>query len=253
MTEARGSLAAAAQDLDLSKTQFYRYLKGESFPKPHQLKHICDYFEVDARILTEPLSDALLYAMRSGKGQAVGPRDPGLVEGLSFACSTQDYFSDIGGMADGFYALYRHSMAVKGRYARILLFIKTLETARVVRGYDSKEIYPKAVVPSLREFRGVVHRTADGHAIIFYHNPPFQAISLMFFSPIAQLAGPPAYLGFGCLGRAAVPNKSRYSDAYMEYLPGGVPDALKFGRLPTFMDRGDLPMAAQVLSHAPFD
>ncbi|MDG1353073.1 MAG: hypothetical protein P8P70_07915 [Sulfitobacter sp.] len=252
LSEARGPLSAAAQGLGLSKTQFYRYLKAESFPKPHQLKHICEYFDVDARILTEPLNDALLYAMRSGTGQ-VGPGETGLIEGLNFACSTQDYFSDTGGMADGFYALYRHSMAFKGKYVRILLFIKTLEKARVVRWYDSKRLYPENVVSSMREFRGVVHKTADGHAVVFYHNPPLQAISLMFLAPILQLTGLPAYMGFACLGRAILPNKSRYSEVYMEYLPGGVLDALKFQRQEAFLERDELPMAAQVLPHAPFD
>ncbi len=51
----RASIAAVARDLDINKVQFNRYLTGQSFPKPAVLERICDYFDVDARILLEPL------------------------------------------------------------------------------------------------------------------------------------------------------------------------------------------------------
>lgn len=54
----RPSIASVARDLDINKVQFNRYLTGQSYPKPEVLKQICRYFEVDARILLEPLNSA---------------------------------------------------------------------------------------------------------------------------------------------------------------------------------------------------
>ncbi len=243
----RGSLSAAAEELGFSKTQFHRYLSGASFPKPQQLKRICDYFDVDARILTEPITDELMASMRQHTAQMPLLRDPAQLEAMNFACSTQDYFSGDGGLKDGFYVIYRHSMAIKGKYLRVLIFIKTLNKARVVRGYDTKLIYPEGILPPAREFRGIVYRTADGHAIVFYHNPPLQAISLMFMAPIANVIGVPTYTGFSFLARASLPNRNRYSAVVVERLPGGVPEAIRLARKDTFIAREELPIGAQIL------
>lgn len=51
----RPSIASVARDLEISKVQFNRYLNGESHPKPPVLQRICSYFDVDGRILLEPL------------------------------------------------------------------------------------------------------------------------------------------------------------------------------------------------------
>ena len=37
--------------------QFNRYMSGYSFPKPNVLEKICNYFQVDARIILEELTD----------------------------------------------------------------------------------------------------------------------------------------------------------------------------------------------------
>ena len=49
------SITALALELGINRTQFNRYLSGESFPRPDVLSRICDFFKVDARILLEPL------------------------------------------------------------------------------------------------------------------------------------------------------------------------------------------------------
>ena len=48
------SVAALCRDLDINRTQFNRYLAGDSFPRPDVLHRICTFFNVDARILLEP-------------------------------------------------------------------------------------------------------------------------------------------------------------------------------------------------------
>lgn len=49
------SIAGLCRELGINRTQFNRYLTGEAFPRPDVLHHICRFFDVDARILLEPL------------------------------------------------------------------------------------------------------------------------------------------------------------------------------------------------------
>src|SRR6056297_655194 len=49
------SFAALCRKLGVNRTQFNRYLSGESFPRPDILHQICCFFDVDARILLEPV------------------------------------------------------------------------------------------------------------------------------------------------------------------------------------------------------
>lgn len=49
------SISALCRELEINRTQFNRYLAGESFPRPDILHRICNFFDVDARILLEPV------------------------------------------------------------------------------------------------------------------------------------------------------------------------------------------------------
>lgn len=55
LTQEAPSISALCRDLGINRTQFNRYLSGESFPRPDILYKICGYFNVDARILLEPI------------------------------------------------------------------------------------------------------------------------------------------------------------------------------------------------------
>src|SRR6056297_545020 len=51
------SVAALCREIGVNRTQFNRYLSGESFPRPDVLHRICQFFDVDARILLEPVDE----------------------------------------------------------------------------------------------------------------------------------------------------------------------------------------------------
>jgi transcriptional regulator with XRE-family HTH domain len=51
------SVSALCRDLGVNRTQFNRYLSGESLPRPEVLQQICAFFDVDARILLQPLDE----------------------------------------------------------------------------------------------------------------------------------------------------------------------------------------------------
>ena len=59
LCQSRRSVSAVSKDLGISRTQFNRYLSGESFPRPDVLYLICRYFLTDAHILLEPLNAQL--------------------------------------------------------------------------------------------------------------------------------------------------------------------------------------------------
>lgn len=68
------------QKAKIHRTQFNRYLSGESFPRPDVLERICRYFDVDANILLRPLGDvaetperiALRHAIEAGRLDCAG-------------------------------------------------------------------------------------------------------------------------------------------------------------------------------------
>ena len=51
------NVSALCRELSLNRTQFNRYLAGESFPRPDILQKICLHFGLDALILLQPLSE----------------------------------------------------------------------------------------------------------------------------------------------------------------------------------------------------
>jgi len=50
-----GPISQLSSELGINRTQFNRYLSGNSFPRPDVLFRICNFFGLDARILLEPL------------------------------------------------------------------------------------------------------------------------------------------------------------------------------------------------------
>lgn len=67
LSEIYPSVAGLCRELGINRTQFNRYLSGESFPRPDVLYQICSFFDVDARILLEPVED-----LRTGKAELLG-------------------------------------------------------------------------------------------------------------------------------------------------------------------------------------
>jgi transcriptional regulator with XRE-family HTH domain len=52
-----GKATHFARATGINRTQFNRYLIGESWPRPDVLERICQYTGTDARIMTEPLAE----------------------------------------------------------------------------------------------------------------------------------------------------------------------------------------------------
>ncbi|MGO4909171.1 helix-turn-helix domain-containing protein [Pseudorhodobacter sp. W20_MBD10_FR17] len=234
LAKKRGTFAGVAQDLDISKIQFQRYMRGDSFPKPHTLKLICTYFNVDARILTEPLSDALLYAMRTDAA-ASEACDPAMTAAMAFACPTQDYFQDPKVLPDGFYRVVRKSLTFPNCYVNLLFLVKTIGKARVMRCYDDKRISNDPMPAPMRQYRGMVLGHGDGVSIVVFHSPPAMSISHIFVAPFFHTSGIRALTGFSTSGRAELVGRPRIVRIYIEPIIGGFSGAMAYRRRKAFM------------------
>jgi transcriptional regulator with XRE-family HTH domain len=147
------SISELSRQLGINRTQFNRYLSGESFPRPDVLARICQFFDVDARVLLEPVDQI-------GRGT-----DP--------LCGTflKDYVGS--GVKDvpetlfpsGFYRFSRRSFLDKGRYVLGVVWVFRRRTATFIRGFEARAAMQSQGLPmtaEAREFRGLVLRQEDG-------------------------------------------------------------------------------------------
>lgn len=172
------SISELSRQLGINRTQFNRYLSGESFPRPDVLDRICRFFEVDARILLEPAS-----ALRSAGEILNGPF---LDDFLGAGCRDipEEFFPS------GFYRFSRRSFVSETHFVVGLVRVFRKGRATYIRGYEAKEAMAQqglSTAPSAREFRGYVTRQDDGiSAIIARRNT--MTCSFNYLSRIASIA-----------------------------------------------------------------
>lgn len=212
LTVQRGPQSLVAEQLGIGRIQFQRYLRSESFPKPNVLQRICLFFGVDARILTEPLTPAQLRGIEAGRRVASAALlpDNGMQEAIAYACPDQDYFQPSRELPDGVYQRWRGAKARLDSAYVTLIQIKTLDRARVVRGYDFRGFYDgnTETTGRQREFRGALLKTQSGYVGLYFHSEPSRYVTMNFLSPF-ELNYQPAAVGFSCLARGALPDHAR--------------------------------------------
>lgn len=151
------SITGLAHDLGINRTQFNRYLSGESFPRPDILAIICDFFKVDARILLEPLSD--------DDNGAADQLDPFLSE----------FFMNGGGILSeqtfpsGFYRFSRRSFIDPDLFVIGLVYVSRSGGNTYLKGYETKKamcIQHLPTQPEYREFRGLMMQQEEGIAFM---------------------------------------------------------------------------------------
>lgn len=148
------SISALCRELGINRTQFNRYLAGESFPRPDVLHRICDYFDVDARILLEPVEDITNQKTDLLNHPAVSDFVGGLAKPPEESA-----------LPSGFYRFSRRSFMQTDRFIQGLVYIFRIDGQVFLRGYEAKEAMASQGLPSTpaaREFRGVVLRQEDG-------------------------------------------------------------------------------------------
>ena len=153
------SISELARQLGINRTQFNRYLSGESFPRPDVLARMCDFFGVDARVLLEPVDDL----------------DTGSTDDLI----ANPYLRDFVGMAaqgvpeeafpSGFYRFSRRSFLNADVFVVGLLQVRRDGKHTVLRGFETKDAMRLQGLPTdlqAREFRGLVMQQEKGITIL---------------------------------------------------------------------------------------
>lgn len=157
LSQDHASISSLARDLGINRTQFNRYLSGESFPRPDVLYRICDFFKVDARVLLEPVDQI------SRGGGAVSSSFLAEFMGETVQNVPEDDFPS------GFYSFSRRSFVQDREYVRGLVYIKRIGDSTFIRGYEPKIAMAMQGIPPAppaREYRGYVQQVEDGITII---------------------------------------------------------------------------------------
>jgi transcriptional regulator with XRE-family HTH domain len=151
------SVSDLSRQLRINRTQFNRYLQGESFPRPDVLARICDFFSVDARILLDrvdeidaapdPISNSFLKDF-------VGSGLPALPEDM---------------FPNGFYRFTRRSFVRNELFIVGLVYVLRQSGHTYLRGYETREAMRIQGLPTdarTREFRGIAMRQEDGVTLL---------------------------------------------------------------------------------------
>ena len=223
-----------ANDLGISRVQFRRYLAGTSFPKPQVLERICEYFSVDARILTEHLDERLLLEMQIGQSQRFRHATaPSWLEAMSFACPDQDFFTGPHDLEDGLYFSWHNSKIKPGQITNNFVQVKTLNRARIVRGFEKPEFdLPTRSTRADREYKGICLRQGTGYSIIQFHPEPGKIVSHTYLSPVNILNSDIVFVGMSTIGRVEVPGFSRHSRVVWTRILPTCADILRHAHIP---------------------
>ena len=152
------SISALCRDLGINRTQFNRYLAGESFPRPDVLHRICSFFEVDARILLEPVE-----LIDSGRRDLLHHPKVAEFVGAGTASLSEELFPS------GFYRFSRRSFMDDERFVQGLVYVQREDTFTFIRGFEAKEAMRQQGLPNdkrTREFRGFLIPQEGGIAAL---------------------------------------------------------------------------------------
>lgn len=150
LCEERGSISEAARQLDISRVQMTRYISGQSFPKPAQLKRICDLFDVDARILLQPLDQ-----LRDTSAAIAGRT----TQAVPFLSRLQELAEPEVHVPNGIHQFVRPSIHNPAEFVTTLVSIRIASNMRTFRVMNALGMHVRRVEAglfSLRESHGIV-------------------------------------------------------------------------------------------------
>jgi transcriptional regulator with XRE-family HTH domain len=235
LVERERSVSEAARNLRISRSQLNRFLSGETYPRPDVLHRICDHFETDARILTNPLADLRHSNVAISDSSLV----PGLLADLEPVPQTV--------LPDGIYAEWMVSNVEMGMVEMHLIRIYTDQERRLGKVRISIE----AAVPGVKRYR---YPMAKCRAQYFVQRDGFASIDRVaeesFHAFTAFRVGYGAsngvYPGYKLSGISHHPKRHFSRTACMlERLGTDTHALLAAARLPEFMKFSDAPALVQ--------
>lgn len=170
------SISELSRQLGINRTQFNRYLAGESFPRPDVLARICGFFDIDARVLLEPVE-----SIRATSDPLTGP-------------FLQDYVGagvtnvEEAAFPTGFYRFSRRSFIDSDQFVSGIVRVFRDGGSTFIRGFEARaamEAQGLGLDRRAREFRGLVLRQEDGIAAMISRQDAMTA-SFNFLSRVAS-------------------------------------------------------------------
>lgn len=228
----RPSIAAVCRDLDINRVQFNRYMSGHSFPKPNVLQKICNYFQVDSRIILEKLTDEQMELVHKGKNaRIVGAEDSYLHHAVQYfergiALGVAQYE-----IPDGIHCLWRNSFMDTRMAVSNLILVKTINGSRVFKSLDRPTRARRLVGTrnlNPREHRGVLLSKADGFTMIGVSPHPSWYISMTYLG--RAYFSDSILTGFSIVSRNEYVGRRRSSRCAFELLPQRASDILPMAR-----------------------
>ena len=223
------SVSSLARELGINRTQFNRYLSGESFPRPDVLARICDFFDVDARVLLEPVEE-----VRQGDDLLSGRVLRDFMGDAVRSVSEADFPS-------GFYRFSRRSFVRDGEFVCGLVEVSREDGGTFLRGFEPKTAMALQGIPPdprAREYRGYVLKVEDGVAITVTRRGGVTA-SFNYLNRINSFQNN-YWVGYVARTVRESPTGLRMTRLVYEYLPGGFSSALKVARTAGFVKGADL-------------
>lgn len=215
-----GSVADLCRRIGINRTQFNRYLTGDAFPRPDILQRICRYFDVDARILLEPIETI----RADWRLQAAG-----LLRDLTMPRNARPFDHYL--MPDGLYRFWRKSFSNPGQYVTGLWRVYTAGHIKQLKSFD---LYPHPVRRGTSRharkvpYSGVFMQHFDGVSLLCSTGSD-NVLSFTFFE-YGLMDSTRYYTGISTLTRRELPGVARLSNIVLEHVTGGCADRLKIAR-----------------------
>lgn len=229
LASAYPSISELSRQLGINRTQFNRYLSGESFPRPDVLARICRFFEVDARVLLEPVAKLTV------------KNDLFSTPMLSdfFGNSVRDVTEEL--FPSGFYRFSRRSFVNDEIMLTGLVYIFRKDSNTFIRGFEPKEALRQQGQPTdapNREFRGFVMHQDDGIAVIVSGRDSLSC-SFNYLSRVASY-GNNYWVGYVTRTVRESVTYARVARMVYEHIGQDTSVALKFARTTGFCTAEDL-------------
>jgi len=251
LCESQPSISFVAKTLGINRIQFTRYLNGESYPKPAVLKNIVEYFGVDARIFTEPLSVEQLAASYAGKAPEVHVNQAVLgMHGLEYVLAGRESFGPFPRLPNECVVMWRRSFSTPDMYFSMMVKFDVHKGCKVVRGYEppvrTPQLlldtgHPKAGRVNKSEIRGLVSEMGAGFLITYF--PPYPRVtvcsSYIHFDDFWADDG--LLPGVSMLNRLPKSGVINYSNTVLEFIPQNLAAIIACGRARGFHKAHDVP------------
>jgi len=235
LCEGESSISDLCRRIAINRTQFNRYLGGEAFPRPDILQRICAHFDVDARILLEPIeairADWRLRAALTLRNIAMPPQ-----------ARPFDHYL----MPDGIYRFWRKSFSHPGNYVTGLWRVYTKDSVKMLKSFD---LYPQPVRRGTRRYArkvpysGVFMQHFDGVSLLCSTGSE-NVLSFSFFE--YGLSGSTRfYNGVSILTRRQMQGTTRLSNIVLERFSGDCAELIRMARQTGINDGRAVPEAAR--------